>query len=158
MDFGAFCVLQSINGLADWYDESRASNAKRCDEWQNMESGDFVPADLVKSTLGGLIPANREVVDRNLVLIGIWTDGRETLIIKSNLTLPTRETDHSTAHIPSLSVVAAKSESSSATLCPKVSAWWIMLRSLSKPWDSMSSGWSGTKMIISFHDFDIQVN
>ena len=28
VDFGAFCVLQSINGLADWYDKSRASNAK----------------------------------------------------------------------------------------------------------------------------------
>ena len=39
------------------------------DEWQNMESGDFVPADLVKSTLGGLI--NYEVVEGNLVLIGI---------------------------------------------------------------------------------------
>ena len=94
MDFGAFCVLQSINGLTDWYDKSRASNAKRCDEWQNMESGDFVPADLVKSTLGELIPANCEVVDGNLVLIGIWTDGREMLIIKSNLTWRTREIDH----------------------------------------------------------------
>ena len=56
MDFGAFCVLQSINGLADWYDESRASNAKRCDEWQNMESRDFVPADLVKSDTGRIDP------------------------------------------------------------------------------------------------------
>ena len=33
-------------------------DVKRSGEWLNMESGNLVPGDLVKLTLGGLVPAD----------------------------------------------------------------------------------------------------
>ena len=39
---GVLCILQLVNGLAGWYDESRPSNAEWCKEWKDTEWRDVV--------------------------------------------------------------------------------------------------------------------
>ena len=50
-NFGVFCTLQLVSGLAGWYDEPRPSNAKRCKEWKGTEWSDVVLTDVVRPTL-----------------------------------------------------------------------------------------------------------
>ena len=41
-NFGVFCILQLVSGLAGWYDESRSSTAKWCKEWKGTGWRDVV--------------------------------------------------------------------------------------------------------------------
>ena len=109
LDSDAFCELQPIIGLTSRYD--------RFDEWENVEHRNLIPAKPAKPTLGGLILANCEAWNEDLVRMDVQTDGEKTSKIMSNLTVHTREREHHTAHIPSFGIASAKLKTLSVTLC-----------------------------------------
>ena len=109
LDSDAFCELQPIIGLASRYD--------RCDEWENVEHRNLIRAKLAKPALEGLILANCEAWNEDLVRMDVRTDGEKTSKIMSNLTVYTREREHHTAHIPSFGIASATLKTLSVKPC-----------------------------------------
>ena len=62
LDSDAFCELQPIIGLTSQYD--------KFDEWENVEHRNLILAKPAKPTLGGLILANCEAWNEDLVRVG----------------------------------------------------------------------------------------
>ena len=73
-----------------------------------MEHRDLIPAKPAKPTVAGLIFANCEAWNEDLVRMDIQTDGEKTSKTMSNLTVYRREREHHTAHIPSSGIASAK--------------------------------------------------
>ena len=117
-NFGVFCTLQLVSGLAGWHDEPRPSNAKWCQEWKGTEWRDLVLADLVRPTLKGLILTCCEVADGTLFCVDTRADGRKMCENKDTLLVRMRESEHHIAQLCSSNVIGERLKSSSATVCP----------------------------------------
>ena len=136
MDSDAFCELQPIIGLTSRYD--------RFDEWENEEHRNLIPAEPAKSTLGGLILLELSSYGWRLGSHGRLDRWQKNI---ENHVQPHSVLEHHTAHIPLLRNASAKLKKLSATLCLNEADNEFLVestRSLLKPWDSMSFGWSGT--------------
>ena len=106
------CALRLVSGLAGWYDEPRASNAKWCKEWKGTVSC------LVRPTLEGLILTCCEAADGTLFCVDTRADGRMLCENKDTLLVRMRESEHHIAQLCSSNVIGEKLKSSSATVCP----------------------------------------
>ena len=99
LDSDAFCELQPIIALTSRYD--------RFDEWENVEHRNLIPAKPAKSTLGGLILANCEAWNEDVVRMDVQTDGEKTHGVH----------ERARTHIPSLAIASAKLKTLSVTPC-----------------------------------------
>ena len=96
-NFGVFCTLQLVSGLAGWHDEPRPSNAKWCKEWKGTEWRDLVLADLVRPTLKGLILTCCDAADGTLFCVVTRADGRKMCENKDSGAHERERTSHRTA-------------------------------------------------------------
>ena len=67
-------------------------------EWENVEHRNLIPAETGEINAGGVILANCEAWNEDLVRMDVWTDGEKTSKTVSNLTVYTRERANITLH------------------------------------------------------------